>query len=429
MGHHTNSPSVFFRRKLCPGSKRMETQFPNTDNEHSLRGSAVHKVGELCLLEGKTPGYWLNQPIEVPKVDGTMHTHIFNAEDNEALWPYINYVWTRKEQMGPDTVMRVEQKVRPSIWLGRDDVDGTVDCSLESPNEIELIDYKNGAGVAVEVENNSQLIQYAIGVLAQVDWQTTPHDIPVKLTVVQPRCPHPQGPIRSWTMPATHFFGLVEEHKAAAAATDDPDAPLVPGEIQCRFCKAKGSCPAVAQAAMDAFTPCDAEPTYLPPAAHTGWEKVEASLGQPAEVLQPQQIATILDKVPMIEAWLKGVRDHALSLAKDGTSIPGYKLVRGRSNRKWSLDDEEMIKKLASLRDRDKKAIGQKDACTIKPLSIAQAEKSLKPRVTDRVWKNVEKLVIKPEGPPTLAPLTDPRQAIVTAETAFEPVTAENPFG
>ncbi len=415
----------------------MEAQFPNTDNEHSLRGSAVHKVGELCLLEEKTPGYWLNQPIEVPKVDGTLHTHVFNAEDNEALWSYINYVWTRKEQMGPDTVMRVEQTVRPSLWLGRDDVDGTVDCSLESPNEIELIDYKNGAGVAVEVENNSQLIQYAIGVLAQVDWQTTPHDIPVKLTVVQPRCPHHDGPVRSWTMPANYFFGLVEEHKAAAAATDDPEAPLVPGETQCRFCKAKGSCPAVAEAAMGAFQPTGETHGSWSGSSNTQqqnfekspWAKVEASLGQPAEVLQPQQIATILDKVPMIEAWLKGVRDHALSLAKDGTPIPGYKLVRGRSNREWSLDDEEMIKKLASLRDRDKKAIGQKDACTIKPLSIAQAEKSLKPRVTDRVWKNVEKLVIKPEGPPTLAPLTDPRQAIVTAETAFEPVTAENPFG
>lgn len=440
MGHSTNSPSAFHRRKLCPGSRRMEEHLPDTDNKYSLRGSAAHKVAEMCLRENKTPGYWLNQTIRVPKADGTVHEQVFDTDDNDAVWAYINYIEVRRDQMTDPEVL-VERKVDPGPWLGRDDVAGSADCILidhRGPdgaiNAIEVVDYKHGSGMAVEAKDNTQTIQYILGALVETNWNDTPHDIPVTGTIVQPRCPHPDGPIRSWTKPATYFFGLVEEHKRVAVATDDPEAPLVPGDDQCFFCKAKGTCTAVAQAAIGAFSPVT-EPDPLHGHAQamkadsSPWAQVEASLGQPVDKLSMEARVALVDKAPMITAWLQKISESLLQDAVMGTDIPGHKVVRAQTHRKWGFAESTIIEKLSRLRTRENKALGKAKAIVTKALSVAQAEKQIKPLVTERSWAAVEKAIIHPEGSPLLVPLTDPRPAISKGTDAFQPVTENSPFG
>lgn len=460
--HTLNSPSSFFRRRLCPGSKRMEEGTPNTDNPHSLRGTAAHTVGEICLKENKTPGYFEGIPVSVEKVDGTLEDIIITKEDTAALWTYVDYVQRRLDEFGKtaaegfNPVVTLEEEVDPGIWLGRNDVAGSLDCSIFNGSALETIDYKHGSGKAVEAASqvngvlqvNDQGILYVIGKLATLDWTSIPTDIPVTFTIVQPRCPHPQGPIRSVTMPATEWFALVNEYKALAAATDDPEAPLIPGDEQCFFCKAKATCPALNKRAMEVFQPVvdnvpdtgiyTSPPYETPrqapskaealPKGATGWDAIEDVLGRPTDQLNLEHKIRALEAEKLVMAWFKAIREDLTGAALEGQEVPGYKLVASTTQRRWEVNDDLIIKRLAALRTTKGKTIGKAGATTVKPLSPAQAEKQLRPVVSEQSWRAIDKLIIKPEGAPTLVPLTDKREPLKRAEEVFEKVeTAEVP--
>ena len=444
MGHALNSPSSFFRRRLCPGSRRMEEGQPDTDNPHSLRGTAAHTAAEICLKDGKTPGYFTGQTVDVEKVDGDIEKVQLKEEDTAAIWAYYDYVSQRMDQMtqltGTGTVVvGLEEDADAGIWLGRDDTKGNLDCSLFNGQALEIIDYKHGSGKAVEVTNpdgtlNDQPALYAIGKLATMDWTTVPVALPVTITIVQPRCPHPQGPIRSLTVPAHYLFELVEYYKRLAAATDDPDAPLVPGDEQCFFCKAKAICPALNKAAMEVFQPvqesviqaaADATVADTLPPVGTGWNAIEAVLGRPADQLTLEHKLRALDAENLVSAWFKAIREDLTNYALDGNPVPQKKLVESTTHRKWAGEESAIIVKLSRLRTSKGEAIGKANVVTTKPLSPSQAEKQIRPLVTERTWKGIEKLIIKPPGKPVLVDETDPREAIKDASQIFEPV--ENP--
>ena len=413
MGHARLSPSQAGRWRRCPGSVREEAKYVDTDNEYSLRGTAAHFVGEDCLKNNRTPGYWRAEQVAVDKVDGTKEFVVITKEDTEAVWTYVDYVMRRMEAI-PGVHAEFETKLNPGAWLGRDDNEGTVDCALFSNIELEAVDYKHGAGVAVDAIENEQLLEYMIGMCARMDWSQISHEIPVKGTIVQPRAHHPDGPIRTWTMTARELFARVPEVKAWCEATDAPDAPLVPGDKQCRFCKAKAECPALRASATEVFKPKTS-------GGDGAWEQAEMNLGRPADQLQLGEIATILEKKPMIQAWLKAVTEHATKLAMNGTEVPGFKVVEGKSNRKWEMEEEALIKKLAALKHREtEKSIGQKTVTKTTVLSPAQAEKIIQPLVTERTWRNLQKFIVKPPGAPTLVPVTDPREPVKGPEQVFE---------
>ncbi len=434
MGHAQNSPSSFFRRRLCPGSKRMEADQPDTDNIHSLTGTAAHTVLAAALQEGKTPGYWLDQVVPVDTADGKVQPITITKEDNAAVWVAYDYALRRREEMGPETVMGLEEKVDPGVWLGRQDMDGSCDISLVAPTAMEFIDYKHGSGKIVEIVDkdgrlNEQTALYGIGKCAQIDWSKYSTTIPITLTIVQPRAPHPQGPIRPVTMPAWELFQKIDEYKAIAARTDEENAPLIPGEEQCHFCKGKGICPALNQAAMDVFKPVPdpSIPYAVPPAEvpQTGaseWDSIEAVLGRPTDQLSLEHMVRALDAEKLVQAWFKSIREELTKQAMSGVEIPQHKLVYSTTHRKYSVDDDSIIAKLARLRTQKGEAIGKANVIKVSPITPAQAEKTIRPMVSEKAWKNIDKLIIKPEGKPTLVPLTDPREPIKNAQEVFAPV-------
>lgn len=427
MSHARLSPSSAFRWRVCPGSVREEAKYPDTDNEYSLRGTAAHFVGEDCLKNGRTPGYWRDQKVLVDKVDGTQETITITTEDTEAVWTYVDYVLRRMEAI-PGVHAEFETKLNPGIWLGRDDCEGTGDCALFSNVELEAVDYKHGAGVAVDAIENEQLLEYMIGMCARMDWTQISHDIPVTGTIVQPRAPHPDGPIRTWTLTAREIFARVPEVKIWCEATDDPNAPLVPGDKQCRFCKAKAECPALRASATEVFKP---QTGFVDPVSHaleedSAWDTAEQNLGRPVDQMTMAEKVAIKEKMPLIRAWMKAVDESLLEDALSGTEVPGFKVVEGKSNRKWEMEEEALIKKLAALKNRqpDEKgkfgSLGQKIVTKTTVLSPAQAEKIIRPLVTEKTWRNLQKFIVKPPGAPTLVPVTDPREPVKGPEQVFE---------
>ncbi len=425
MAHESNSPSVFFRRRACPGSKRLEAGLPGSDTEHSLRGSAAHAVVEACLSENEHVTDYRDTDVVVTKQDRTTTTVKIQEDDLKAIQAGVDYVHLRQQQGGWEVDCFYEEKVTPSLWLNRPnaDCDGTLDIGMIHDQWIEIADYKHGAGIAVDAINNDQLLEYMIGFLQKIDWTNKDQNIPCRMTIIQPRAQHPDGPVRTWEVPAYEIFAKIPEMAAIAAATDDPNAPLVPGD-HCRFCKAN-PCEAVTAAATAVFKPVDAPQAAS--AEPVDWNQAETDMGRPPELLGPAELAAILDRAALMKAWIKAVEEKAAELARAGTAIPGHKLVRANTRRKYGEPDEVIIKKLMGMRDtRDtegKKKFAKADVTRVVPISITTVEKEVKPYVSDRQWKTFSQYIIKPEGAPVLVPDTDSRPAIKSAEEVFQPVT------
>ena len=390
--HARLAPSGASRWMACPGSVPL-TSSPGapaeTTSDYAEEGTHAHAALEYAIENRQDP---------MELVDSWFYDRDLTEETARAIkvaYDYVmNYVNAGKER-GLDVVVHAERQYS-SGRIAREDCWGTGDIVVVHPEGkglLEIIDYKHGAGVPVEIEGNRQLQIYLEGAI---------HD----LEMDRDAGGYNKDQIDQFCM----------EIREAAARTDDPQAPVVPGETQCRWCRVKPVCPALAQSAMT-------EATQVFPAAgapqvpvETLAQQVEDQLfNRDASELTPTQIARIVQVEPMISGWLKAVRDYAIAELKDGREVPGYKLVAGRKARKWDAENDAMLKLLASKKRTDKKAIGQDGASTRQVLSPAQAEAKIKPHVSPKTWKNIAEHISVSEGNPVLAPATDSRPAITRA--------------
>ncbi len=125
------------------------------------------------------------------------------------------------------------------------------------------------------------------------------------------------------------------------------------------------------------------------------------------DTLPDEKLSMILSNKKLIESWLKAVEDHISHALLEGGEFPGYKLVAGRSLRKWANEDEAQTQLIELLDD---------NAFEKKLLTVAKAEKALGAKRK----KEIENLIIKPEGKPTLAPESDKRPSINNCSDDFE---------
>jgi Protein of unknown function (DUF2800) len=251
---------------------------------------------------------------------------------------------------------------------------------------LHIIDYKHGQGVVVEVERNEQLMLYALGVIAEK--RIRPEQ--VELTIIQPRAPHPAGPIRCWTVEWGTLVGFHKLWTASAWQAVGANAPLQPGNW-CRFCRAAPICPALHAEAVEVAT-----------------QEFEASTPLPAPTaLTQQQFLAVLEKAPLIEDYLRAVRTYAEQQLLAGVEVPGWKLVAKRAYRRWT-DEKDAEAYLKEILGDD--AYGQK------LLSPAQAEKALKAFGINLP----QDLVSKDSNGVNLVPDTDSRPALPPAITAAE---------
>jgi hypothetical protein len=270
---------------------------------------------------------------------------------------------------------------------------GTADALLYSPihKHLVVVDFKYGRGVAVQPQENPQAMSYALGAAERY------HNRGVNLvtvTIVQPRAPHPRGPVREWTAGVVDLAEFATALVAAAKATQVLDAALNAGEW-CKFCKAAPVCPAMREKAL-AGAMADFDEVMPPP--------------DPVS-LTPHLLAAVLAEVDFIEIWCRRVREHAHAEATEGRCPPGWKLVAKRANRKWREDDEAAAA-LSAIVPED-------DLYTRKLVSPAQVEKFVPGRNKEERAKFLSPLVIKESTGTVLAPEADARPA-VKADAAKE---------
>lgn len=355
--HAVLSASSSSRWLKCPPSAVAATMYPSTATEYTKEGTLAHEVAEI-IARGDTP-------------DLESTTEAITAEMIDCAKAYADYI---QELITDDNaVVLLEQRLDFSPWVPKGF--GTGDCIIIQGNRLDVVDYKYGKGVAVSAVDNSQMRLYGLGALNDFG---DIYDIQeVGMHIFQPRINN----ISTETMTDGELLAWGKGVKPIAKLAAKGQGDFCSGE-HCRFCPHAGQCPTLAADCTKA---------------------VNVSGGKAAvPTLAPWMVADILQQEPMISAWLKAVKDRALTQMLNGEEIPGYKVVEGRASRDWT--DPEAVK-FALFHDCDL----EEEQYMTKPelLSPAALEKSIgKKRAAEAVGLYI---VTKP-GSPTIAPASDKRK-------------------
>jgi hypothetical protein len=404
--HESRSPSKRHRWAVCAGSVREEAKYPDErSGPAAIDGTHSHSLLEKCVDDGLVdPSIYIGQTFE--DLDGQFLVDEARAERVKVAIDYI-----RERSMGGMFKVISEERVNPEHLLGRSDLSGTVDCQIIGDDWVELIDYKDGMNDAWD-SACMQLDQYGYGKLAEykLPLNATYPIKTIRMTVIQPKLTLKGGKaIRSIDASVVDMLNNMGTIIAQAAATDQPDAPLVPGESQCKFCKAKGSCAALASNVMKEVG------IMFQPVVSQTLDVAQQSADKDPATMDDQQIRQIMEAAPLMRQLLEGVEKEALRRMEAGQSIPGLKLVHGRGSRAWSLPEPEMAEKLFKM------GIPKTALYETKLVSVAKAEKltwekrdGTKVSLTERQLKRMDQeYVTKLAGKLTVVPESDSRKAVV----------------
>ena len=326
----------------CPGSIKLIESYPHKEdktNAYAELGTAAHELGEKCLLakRGKKtkPESYLGQ---------TINGFVVDQEMIDAVKVYVDFI--RKDTKG--LKMQIEEKFNLS-WL-HPEMFGSSDCTARDHfNVLKVYDYKNGVN-PVEVENNTQLLFYALGAAYDKERDSLFDFETVEMSIIQPRAFHVDGPIRTWKIPFSQLEDFAKTLKAAALETEKENATLKSGS-HCHYCPALGVCPEMRKTTMEI--------------AKTDFAQVVDTA-----TLTTEQIGKIVNSKKMISNFLNEVEAIAFEKLNQGVEIPGVKLVQKRKLRKWAnpLEVEEFL-------FDDLQRIGEENVFEKKLISPAKLEK------------------------------------------------------
>jgi hypothetical protein len=373
------------RWSLCPGSVRLCVGIPDSGSAFAAEGTLAHELAQICL-ERRLDADDLPAPDGYADASDGADWGVYPADMRRHVQTYLD--WVR----GYDGDPRIEQRVDMSNVVPGGC--GTLDFSALGGDVNVIADLKYGVGVQVYAEHNPALMLYALGCMQTYGWLYD-FDRDWELCIVQPRLGH----IDTWRVSAADLIAWGEEViKPAAVAALNPDAALTPGEEQCRFCTAKAVCRARAE-------------------ANLAVAREEFGVLPDPDTLTPEEIGSLLHQLDELRRWVEDVKSYALTQAAQGDPAPGWKLVAGRSLRRWA-DEAAAARKLRAL--KYKKA----DYIQESLISVAAAEKLLGGRKA--AAPVLEGLTLKPDGKPVLAPEADKRPALHSAASAGAEFTAAN---
>lgn len=402
--HSKLSPSARHRWGACPGSVREEAQYPERPSgPAAVDGTHSHTLLEKCLNEYHDAATYIGQTLTDD--DGSFTV---DADRAERVQFALNYIEKRAAELNCDKII-AEKRVNPAAIVKRDDMDGTVDVQLLTDDVIELIDYKDGMN---PTDAREQLEQYAVGVIAALDRRP----LWIHMTVIQPKLRMKgQSGIVTSKMSLGELLTIAEKMRWEAIATDAPDAPLVPGEKQCKYCAHKGACSALSQKALT-----DSGISFK------GIDVATQAADKEPTSMTDQQLREIIEAAPLVRQMIEAAEAEALRRLEQGAVIEGLKAVRGRGSRGWSVTDEQ------EMADKLKKFGLPKDVIwETKLISVAKAEKATwtkrdgtKVQLTDRQLNTLKSEYTKTtEGKISVASASDPRPAVtLSAAPMFAPV-------
>ena len=337
MLHAKLSPSASSRWIACPGSVQLCEKINREEkpSPYAEEGTKAHNLSQLMF----------NNPNE----------EWFEGYDDDEMYTYVreyfNYVMTyyiSGTEIYTEVTLALQKYIPGSF--------GTADnVIVDLPNKtLHVFDLKYGRGVRVSAIGNSQARIYALGSLLAFDKEKQIEKIIIH--ICQPRMNH----LETEKLTNKELMKFARQIKIAAKKTQDPDAPLIPGEIQCRWCKANAECKALKDFTYETIS--------------EEFEDLDIKL------MTLKELSKILMQKKLIEKFLKDVEERITDVLIKGSNVPGFQIGFGRSNRKWDDNAEEfLIEKLG------------KDAFQKSLITLAKAEKLLGKDI-------VAKYTVKPQG-------------------------------
>ena len=367
--HSLLSASSSHRWLHCPPSARLCEGYDDKGSNFAAEGTDAHTLCE----------YKLRTALGMEAKDPTEDLSWYDAEMEESTTGYAAFVMELVEEAKktcPDPVVLIEQRLDYSRYVAEGF--GTGDCVIIADGTLHIVDFKYGRGILVEAKDNPQMMLYALGALELFDCL---YDIDtVSMTIFQPR----RGNVSTYTLPKADLYEWADTVLA-------PTAELAwsgEGEYHCgewcQFCKAKADCRERANANM---------------------ELAKYKFKQPP-LLTDEEVKEILGRIDELIAWASDIRDYALQAAISGKHWTGYKLVEGRSNRKYT--DERAV--VAAVR-----AAGY-DPYEHKVLGVTAMTTMLGKKQFNDILGG---FVTKPQGKPTLVPDSDKRPAMTNIISEF----------
>jgi hypothetical protein len=363
----------------CPPSARLCETYEDKGSGYAAEGTDAHS---LCEFKLKTA-------LGITARDPTAELAYYNEEMEDCADGYAAFILELVEtakQTCTDPQVLIEPRLDFSRYVQKGF--GTGDCVVVADGRLHIVDYKHGQGVLVEAEDNPQMKLYALGALEIFDGI---YDIDtVSMTIYQPR----RDNVSTHTVSKESLYRWADEVLKPASEL----AYAGEGEFKCgdwcQFCKAKNDCRKRAEQNLE-LAKYDFK---LPP------------------LLEDDEIESILGRIDELVAWASDIKDYAFQAALSGKRWSGWKLVEGRSNRRYTND--EAVAKTVS-------AAGY-DPYEHKVMGITAMEKALgKAKFAELLGGLVE----KPQGKPTLVPESDKRPVIHTAKQDFNDNEEENSNG
>lgn len=394
-------PSSAQRLRACPASILMEADCPDDSNRYATRGTATHQLAAECLLYNLEPSQFIGRCL----VEG--NDNIVDEEMVEQVMYYISHV--DSETKGG--VGLIEQSLDFSNLIGIPGTFGTADAVIihsetdSSPAKVTIIDLKTGYE-RVSAKDNDQLLCYAAGVIDTFGPYQRIESF--KLTIVQPSLGHIDS-VEVTPDEVLAYVGTLRDAANRAFAIKKMGATAEdfnPGEKQCRYCKAKASCPALESRVL----------TTVADSAITASKSITQQLEGAIERVKNSDNAHVADcysALPLVKAWAQAVETRAYQELESGNELPGYKLVRGnRGIRRWS-DERLVAEALGALSDD---VVFQKRLNTPKQIEnmVNTGEVPL------HLWQAIEPLIYQQRNKNQIAPINDKRPALKTVAFAAQ---------
>jgi len=399
MAHAKLSPSGAHRWMACPGSVVLEAAFPDQSSSYAREGTVAHDLASR-VLDG---------PLSSAQTY-VGNTLVVNDHGEVVHWPvtqdmadYVDDYVKLVRDLAKGKTLYVESTVPIGHLTGEEGATGTSDAVIVdvADRNLSIVDLKYGMGVSVEATGNPQLMIYALGALelygVLCDFDT------VSMYIHMPRLNY----VGECHMTTEDLLNFADEVRAAANIAGDARDVIAqngnldwmylnPGEKQCRFCKAKSTCPALRAEVADIVCGAATLDEFMPevPDMQTG----------------DNYLSMAMAKVGLVEDWCKGVRAEVERRLLAGQKIDGFKLVEGRKgNRKWANEAEvEALFKSFRLRGDD-----MYDRSLISP---TKAEKLFKNN--PKRWEKVEALTSRSDGKPSVAFASDKRSEMTVQSVA-----------
>lgn len=366
----------------CTPSANLEDQFPDEQSGFAAEGTFMHELFEVKVkryLNRITDDFFL-KALDVLRTGEFWSQDLEDHVDDAATVAMEAIDEARR--ICKDPVILVEQRLDFSPWVPQGF--GTGDLVIITDDYVWVLDLKGGKGVLVDAVDNSQMRLYGLGAYNELSHL---YDIKrVRMTVLQPRLNN----YSSEELSTDELLRWADDYvKPRATLAWDGLGEFVPGEhCASGFCRARFTCAARAEANMAVA-------------------KSDFAL-QPPELLTMEQLTSVLERADQAIKWLSDVQTYALQQAEQGHAIAGWKLVEGRANRKYANADE-VAKRLVDS-GIPEAVIYERSLLGITAMEKALGKKQFAELVGD--------LVVKPAGKPTLAPVSDKRQAISSVASA-----------